>query len=106
MLFAANTVSWAAGNPGTAKGQVTGKGTYTVDPGWTAIGSAMNAIPAAGGSGNTSMGTVTPPPGMTWGVADMTGLPTGQYNVIVSVSFKMGTTVILKYSPTAIVNVP
>lgn len=34
--FAANTVSWGAGQPTTAAGKVTGSGTYTADEGWTA----------------------------------------------------------------------
>ena len=66
----------------------------------------MTAIPTAGGAGYSSMGMVALP--QSWMAMPINGLPTGQYNVTATVSFKktVGGAVTVIYSPVAIVNVP
>ena len=58
MVFAANTVSYAAGNPVASKGSVSAQGPYTIDEGYTTTGSNRVLVPTAGGTGLSGVGTV------------------------------------------------
>lgn len=102
---AANTVSWGAGQPTTAKGQVSGSGTYATDTGWNVTACSLNAIPTAGGLSSTAAGPA--PTGGNWGPITIKNLATGQYTVWATVIFKdaLGHTQVIN-SPTSIVNVP
>lgn len=104
-VFAANTVKWDTGQPAVAAGQISAKGTYTIDAGWTAIGSSLIVVPTGGGAGFSANGGVDTT-AKTWGPLTINSIPTGQYNVTATVTFKMGVGTVVIYSPVSIVNVP
>jgi hypothetical protein len=104
-------VSWAAGFPAAAKGQVTGSGTWSAQPGWAPFGTAvLFAVPTGGGPFHTGGGGIGMNPNV-WGnpvPAKVQNLPTGQYTVYATIVFKdavTGATATIS-SPTSIVNVP
>lgn len=104
------TVSWGAGQPTTAKGTISAFGTWTAQAGWVPINMAiLHAVPTAGGQFLQATAAINA--NNTWGVptpAKITQVPTGQYSVYVTMTFKNTTTgqQVTIGSPTAIVNVP
>jgi len=104
---AQGSVSWAAGSPTTAAGQVTGQGTYTAVFPWAPVGGTLEAFPTGGGV-QTGGAPIVGPANNNWGPSTIKGLPTGQYTVYASLTYLNATTGKVQNvtSPTAIVNVP
>lgn len=106
---AANTVSWGVGQPTVVlmmgMYNIHGSGTFNADAGWTVLSGQMTAIPTGGGMART--GNIPIGAGV-WGVAAITGVPSGQYSVTALLVFKNMATGerVFIYSPQAIVNVP
>lgn len=82
---AVNKVDWGAGQPVPGKGTVSGSGTYTTAPGWSASSVVLNALPIGGGTPYTQAGPA--PVGGNWGPIQI-NLPAGQYSVFATMIFR------------------
>ncbi len=98
----ASNVTWDKGQPTSpAAGQVSGTGTFMVDPGWTLYSLTITAVNANGGASDTDPCTVNAPAfsGL------IVGLPTGSYYVYSTLTEVKGTGIQRIYSMTTTVPV-